>query len=68
MLRAGSYEWITEQAWTLPGTRHVCAGDRELDILALQLKAQELQHASDYLMRCQHNREQPEGDTLWEQG
>lgn len=50
----------------MPGTRHVCAGDRESDILALLLKARELEHVADYLVRCQHNRVLPEGDTPWE--
>ncbi|MBS0353420.1 MAG: IS4 family transposase [Proteobacteria bacterium] len=62
-----SYERIAEQARALPGTRHVCVGDRESDILALLLKARELEHAADYLVRCQHNRVLPEGGTLWEQ-
>lgn len=50
----------------LPGSRHVCVGDRESDILALLLKARELEHVADYLVRCQHNRVLPEGDKLWE--
>jgi len=61
-----SYERIAEQARALPGTRHVCVGDRESDILALLLKARELEYAADYVVRCQHNRVLPEGDKLWE--
>ena len=61
-----SYERIAEQARALPGTRHVCVGDRESDILDLLLKARELEHVADYLVRCQHNRVLPEGDKLWE--
>lgn len=61
-----SYERIAEAATELPGTRHVCIGDRESDLLALMLKARAMDHAADYLLRCQHNRALPEGDKLWE--
>lgn len=61
-----SYERIAEAAAELPGTRHVCIGDRESDVLALMLKARETGHAADYLLRCQHNRALPEGDKLWD--
>lgn len=60
-----SYEIIAEQALKLPQTRHVFVGDRESDILALMAKAQELGHAADYLVRCQHNRALPQGGKLW---
>ena len=60
-----SYERIAEQARELPGTRHVCVGDRESDLLALLVKARDLGHAADYLLRCQHNRVLPEGERLW---
>ena len=61
-----SYERIAEQARELPGTRHVCVGDRESDILALLVKARDMDHAADYLLRCRHNRVLPEGGKLWD--
>lgn len=61
-----SYERMAEQARELPGTRHVCIGDRESDILALLVKARDMGHAADYLVRCQHNRVLPGGGKLWE--
>ena len=61
-----SYERIAEQARALPETRHICIGDRESDILALLVKARDMAHAADYLIRCQHNRVLPEGGKLWE--
>lgn len=61
-----SYERIAEQARALPETRHVCIGDRESDILSLLVKARDLGHAADYLVRCQHSRVLPGGDKLWE--
>lgn len=62
-----SYERIAEQARALPETRHVCIGDRESDILSLLVKARDLEHAADYLVRSRHNRVLPGGDKLWEQ-
>ena len=61
-----SDEIIAEQALQLPQTRHVFVGDRESDMLALMLRAKALEHAADYLVRCQHNRALPQGDKLWE--
>ncbi len=61
-----SYERIAEQARTLPETRHVCIGDRESDILSLLVRARDMEHAADYLVRCQHSRVLPGGDKLWE--
>lgn len=61
-----SYERVVEQAQRLPQTRHVCVCDRESDIMALMVRAQELNHAADYLVRSQHNRSLPEGGKLWE--
>jgi hypothetical protein len=60
------YERLAELAPELAATRLVCVGDRESDMLALLLKARELGHAVDYLLRCQHNRVLPEGGKLWE--
>jgi hypothetical protein len=54
-----SGEIIAEQALKLPQTRHVFVGDRESDMLALMVRAKELGHAADYLVRCQHNRALP---------
>ena len=45
-----SYEIIAEQARKLPDTRHIFVGDRESDMLALMVRAKELNHAADY--RC----------------
>ena len=61
-----SYERVAEQALALPGTRHVCVGDRESDILALLVKARDMDHAADYLVRCKHNRTLPDGGKLWD--
>lgn len=61
-----SYERVAEQALRLPQTRHICVSDRESDIMALLVRARELDHAADYLVRSQHNRALPEGGKLWE--
>jgi hypothetical protein len=61
-----SYERIAEHACELPDTRHVCIGDRESDILELLVKARDMGHAADYLVRCRHNRVLPDGGKLWE--
>jgi len=61
-----SYERIAQQAGELPETRLVCVGDRESDMLALMVKARDLSHPADYLVRCQHNRVLPNhGGKLW---
>ncbi|MFT3719993.1 transposase DNA-binding-containing protein [Pseudorhodoferax sp.] len=44
------YERVAERALALPQVRQVCVADREADILALPRRAQELQHAADYLI------------------
>ena len=62
----GSYERVAQQALSLAQTRHVCVSDRESDIMALLVRARELNHAADYLLRSQHNRALPEGGKLWE--
>ena len=59
------YERLGELAVELPATKLVCVGDRESDLLALLVKARDLGHAADYLLRCQHNRVLPEGGKLW---
>jgi hypothetical protein len=45
------YERVAESAAELPATRLVYVGDRESDMLALLLKARDLGHAADYLLR-----------------
>ena len=59
------YERVAERATALPEVRQVYVADREADILALLVKARDLNHAADYLIRCQHNRALPQGDKLW---
>jgi hypothetical protein len=61
------YERLAELAAELPATRLVCMGDREADMLGLLRRASELDHAVDYLLRCQHDRALPEGGKLWQQ-
>ncbi len=61
-----SYERIAESAQQLPGTRHVCIGDRESDMLELMVKARDLGYPADYLVRSQHNRVLPGGGKLWD--
>lgn len=61
-----SYERIAQHARELPQTRLVCVGDRESDMLELMVKARDLGHPADYLVRCQHNRVLPgKGNKLW---
>jgi len=59
------YERVAELAAEIPATRLVYVGDRESDILALLVKARDLEHAADYLLRSQHDRTLPEGGKLW---
>ncbi|MEO5607997.1 MAG: IS4 family transposase [Polaromonas sp.] len=59
------YERVAERAQALPEVRQVYVADREADILALLVKARDLEYVADYLIRCQHNRALPEGDKLW---
>ncbi len=60
------YERVAEQAATLPATRLVYLADREPDIMALMVKAKELGHPADWLLRSQHNRTLPGGGKLWD--
>lgn len=61
-----SYERIAQHARDLPQTRLVCVGDRESDMLDLMVKARDLGHPADYLVRCQHNRVLPgRAGKLW---
>lgn len=59
------YERVAERAQDLPQVRQVYVADREADIVALLVRAKELNHAADYLIRCQHDRALPEGGKLW---
>ena len=59
------YERVAELAAEIPATRLVYVGDRESDMLALLVKARDLEHAADYLLRSQHDRTLPEGGKLW---
>jgi len=60
-----SYERIAELAQHMPGTRFVSVGDRECDLMALMVKARDMEHAADYLVRSQHNRSLTGGTKLW---
>ena len=59
------YERVAELAAELPATPLVYVGDRESDMLALLLRARELGHAADYLLRSQYDRALPDGGKLW---
>jgi len=59
------YERIAEIAAQLPGTRLVYVADREADIAALMLRADELGTPADWLIRSSHNRSLDGGDKLW---
>ena len=51
----------------MPETRQVYMADREDDIMAILARARDLDHASDYLICCQHDRTLPAGPKLWAQ-
>ncbi|MDB0559499.1 IS4 family transposase, partial [Ralstonia solanacearum] len=59
------YERVAETAANLPGTRLVYVADREADMIALMVRAQELGTPADWLIRSTHDRALPEGDKLW---
>jgi hypothetical protein len=61
------YERVAELAAALPDTRLVYLADREADILALMIRARDLEHPADWLIRAKHNRALPdgEGEKLW---
>ena len=61
------YERVAEQAAELPTTRVVYVADREADIAALMVRARDLGHPADWLLRSRHNRALPGGDKLWSQ-
>jgi hypothetical protein len=60
------YERIAEMAAELPNTRLVYVADREADLMALMLRAQELGTPADWLIRAAHNRCLPDGEKLWQ--
>lgn len=59
-----SYERLAERAPEI-ASRLVQVGDRESDILALMVRAQELNWPVDILVRAQHNRVLSDGEHLW---
>lgn len=70
--RAGireSLRWIEATSVWLNGlcSCPAYAADREADIMALLVRARQLEHAADYLIRCQHTHALPEGGRLWQQ-
>lgn len=60
------YARVAQRALETPETRQVYIADRESDILPVLRKAQELEYAADFLIRCKYNRSLPEGKKLWE--
>jgi IS4 transposase len=59
------YERIAETAPSLPHTRLVYVADREADMIALIVRAQQLGTPADWLIRSPHDRALPEGARLW---
>jgi hypothetical protein len=59
------YERIAETAPSLPDTRLVYVADREADMIALMMRAQELGTPADWLIRSTHDRSLPESAKLW---
>jgi hypothetical protein len=59
------YARVAELAEEMPDTRLVYVGDRESDMLELMVRARDLGHRADYLLRSQHNRALPQGAKLW---
>lgn len=59
------YERVAETALNLPHTRLVYVADREADMIALMVRAQELGTPADWLIRSTHDRALPEGAKLW---
>ena len=54
------------RARELPETQQVYVTDREADIMALLVRARDLDHAADYLIRCQRMHDgEPGAKTLW---
>ena len=61
------YARVAELAAGLPDTRLVYVADREADLLPLMIRARDLEHPADWLIRAKHNRVLPDGDgeKLW---
>ena len=59
------YERLAEMAGQLPTTRLVYLADREADIMALMVRARDLDTPVDWLLRSKHNRTLSEGGKLW---
>lgn len=59
------YARVAELAGEMPDTRLVYVGERESDILELMVRARNLEHRADYLLRAQHNRALSHGAKLW---
>lgn len=60
------YQRVAEMAAELPATRLVYVADRESDIVELTVRARELGHPADWLLRAPHNRKLPDGGKLWD--
>lgn len=58
---------VTERARELPETQQVYVADREADIMDFLVRARDLDHAADYLIRCQHDRPLSDGPKFWAQ-
>lgn len=58
------YERIAETAPSLPDTRLVYVADREADMIALMMRAQQLGTPAHWLIRSTHDRSLPEGAKL----
>src|SRR6266849_6512749 len=61
------YERVAELAKTMSETRLVYVADREGDIMELMVKARDMEHSADWLIRSRHNRVLPTSyeDKLW---
>ncbi len=59
------YQRLADYAEELPDTRLVYVADRESDLLELMETAHELGYPADWLIRSKHNRNLPNGNTLW---
>jgi hypothetical protein len=59
------YERLAELAPRLPATRLVYVADREADMMALMIRARQLDCPVDWLVRAAHNRCLPNSEKLW---
>jgi len=60
------YERLAELASQLPSTRMIYVADREADIMALMVRARDLETPLDWLVRSKTNRALPDKDKLWD--